>query len=252
MEAHEPGEEEGRAHPHAPRGEPGVHRDRHPGRRGGAEAPSALADERPSAPSSGRRAPRGPGRIPQKGDGGQGHHRHAEPGARAREPVPLARRHHHAEVRRHSECRQQRHAGMLPAVPFLHRQRHPYLRRDPAEAGVRRYHEKAGARGARGAGEGHPRVQPPVQICDPYRRTDSPGTPHRPPQGAAVILLPLLPEGRGFGRCGEHRILLHLHRRLHVPAGGGGEDSRLDSGGIHSGDRQRPRGRIHRIQEGGS
>ncbi len=128
------------------------------------------------------------------------------------------------------------------------RELHPYLLGYPAAAQMRGDHGRAGSRGAHRPGQDHPGIQPALQVRDPYRRAhrgrrSDPGAP-----GASRLMLPLLPGRRGGERMREHRLLLHLHRRLRLPQAGGGRDRGADREGPKKREKQRDQGRLQRVR----
>ena len=164
------------------------------------------------------------------GGAGQGPDRHHTSSRRdrCRQPgVPrwdlrLAGGHNLAEMRCDRQRRQQRHAGMLRAMPRLHRQRHPHFRRRSTEGGMPE--DDGWCVGAGRESEDHRRVQPPMQPCDPYRRADDPRNGDRRGREDAPLLLSLLSGTGGFRRAGDHRVLLHIHRGVPLPQQEGGGD----------------------------
>lgn len=188
-----------------------------------------LGDEREAADGDAPGGTGGAGQAAVRPNGGARTRRPGRTGVQGRD-LPLARGHHQTRLRRDSQRGEQRDARVLLAMPPVHRQHHPHLRGGADEAGVRPHDERRA--GARGRSQDHRRVQPAVQVRDTHRGSDDTRPCDRGGPSGTGLVLPLLPGAGTVPRYGDDSVLLHLHRRVQVPPGGGRRDRGLHGEGV--------------------
>ena len=116
----------------------------------GTKASAPFPHERPSAARYERRIFTHTGRVFTGSDQGRRHYRpctvKASCRTRERDFLSVAGRHYTAQSRCDRKRGKQCHDRLLAALPCVHRQLHPYVRRRAVARGVCRHHAKTGAR----------------------------------------------------------------------------------------------------------